>query len=224
MDRVREHRAVKKVTIVLSLVILTLFGSLVAVYVDLKNDNAALLSKINELQGKVSELQTNLNLSSTIEELQAQIRELQTNLTQVPSAAQVYNQSKSSVVLITTDKGYASGFVYDSQGYIVTNNHVVQDAIDINVTFFDGTAEPAQIIGTPDIYSDLALIKVNNVPAEFKPLPLRNSTSLMVGETVYAIGNPFGLANSITVGIISQLERLENFSDLNEPEPASISN
>jgi S1-C subfamily serine protease len=204
MARIPSYLADKRAIIVLILVILALAGSLVAVYVDLRSDNA--------------------NLSLKIDELQALVRELQANLTRIPSAVQVYNQTKSSVVLIATDKGQGSGFIYDFQGHIVTNNHVVQDATNINVTFSDGITEPAQTIGTPDVYSDLALIRVSNLPAESKPLPIRNSTSLMVGETVYAIGNPFGLANSITMGIVSQLERVKKFSDLEEPVPSPIGN
>jgi len=204
MARIPSYSADKRAIIVLILVILALAGSLIAVYVDLKSDNA--------------------DLSFKIDELQALVRELQSNLTRIPSAVQVYDQTKSSVVLITTDKGQGSGFIYDSQGHIVTNNHVVQDVTHINVTFPDGITEPAQIVGTPDVYSDLALIRVSNLPVESKPLPIRNSSSLMVGETVYAIGNPFGLANSITMGIVSQLERVKKFSDLGEPVPSPIGN
>jgi S1-C subfamily serine protease len=220
MSRVTEHSTAKEVAIIFGLVILILVGSIAAVYVDLKSENESLSSKIDELQGAVNEMQATLNLSSTVSELQAQISELQANLmqlqinlAQVPSAVQVYSQAKLSEVTITTGQGSsASGFVYDSQGYIVTCNHVIQNATAINVTFLDGTIEPAQIIGTPDVYSDLALLKVSNQPAEFKPLPIRNSTSLMVGETVYALGNSLGLTDSMTMGIISQLERVRNAS------------
>jgi S1-C subfamily serine protease len=140
------------------------------------------------------------------------------------SAVQVYNQTKLSVVLITTDKGDGSGFVYDHQGHIVTNNHVVQGITNITVTFFDGSVETAQVIGTPDVYSDLALIKVDKLPTKSEPLRIRDSTQLMVGEPVYAIGNPFGLTNSMTSGIISQLGRVKKLSDLGEPVPPSEGN
>jgi S1-C subfamily serine protease len=204
MAGIPRYSAYKRAITVLILVVLALVGSLGVVYVDLRSDNA--------------------DLSFKIDELRALVHELQANLTSIPSAVQVYSQAKSSVVLLTTDKGQGSGFVYDSQGHIVTNNHVVQGVTYINVTFSDGTTEPAQIVGTPDIYSDLALIKVDDLPAESKPLPIRDSTSLMVGETVYAIGNPFGLTDSITMGIISQLERVKKFSDLGEPVPSPIGN
>jgi S1-C subfamily serine protease len=100
-----------------------------------------------------------------------------------------------------------SGFVYDSNGDIITNNHVVEGADDITVTFLDGSAYDASIVGT-DPYTDLAVIRAN-VPGELlAPLPLGDSSKLQVGEQVAAIGNPFGLSGSMTTGIVSQLGRL----------------
>jgi S1-C subfamily serine protease len=196
----------KKVVTVLILVFVALVGSLAVVYLDLKSDIAYLKNE-------------NTDLSSEIEQLRGLIEELHANQTSGLSAVQVYNQSKFSVVLITTDKGEGSGFVYDSQGHIVTNNHVVEGTTNITVTFFDGTVETAHIIGTPDVYSDLALIKVDKLPTQSQPLPIRNSTQLMVGEPVYAIGNPFGLSSSVTSGIISQLGRVKRLSELGEHVP-----
>ncbi len=105
-------------------------------------------------------------------------------------------------------RGAGSGFVWDTQGHIVTNNHVVQGADKITVTFWDGTTLSAQIVGTdPD--SDLAVIKVENVPAGLlKPVTLADSTQLKVGQLAVAIGNPFGLQGTMTVGFISSLGRL----------------
>ena len=220
MGSIRGNFASKKVAAVFVVVVLVLAGSLAAIYVNLSSENASLSSKIVELQRTVSNMQTSLNMSTTvdelqttIDELQAQIRDLQSDLTnltqlQTPSAAEVYNQTHASVVEITTDTGgYATGFVYDSQGYIVTNRHVVQGSVEFNATFPDGTTEPAQLVGTSVVYSDLALLKVNSLPSGVKPLPIRNSTSLVAGETAYAIGNQLELPNTMTVGIISHLER-----------------
>jgi S1-C subfamily serine protease len=183
----------KKIVGVLVVVFVTLVGSFAVIYLDLRSDIASLEN-------------ANADLLSEVE----QLRE---------PAVIIYNRTEYSVVLITTDKGDygASGFVYDLQGHIVTNNHVVQGATTINVTFFDGSTETARIIGTPDVYSDLALIKVDMLPAQSKPLLIRNSTQLMVGEPVYAIGNPFGLSSSMTSGVISQLGRVKKLSDLGEP-------
>jgi S1-C subfamily serine protease len=102
--------------------------------------------------------------------------------------------------------GEGSGFVVDTQGHIVTNNHVVADTSELRVTFFDGTTVPATIVGTdPD--SDLAVIKVD-VPAEsLRPIIWGDSDQVRVGQRAVAIGNPFGYENTLTSGIISGLSR-----------------
>ncbi|MGH9923015.1 MAG: S1C family serine protease, partial [Nitrososphaerales archaeon] len=129
---------------------------------------------------------------------------------------ELFQRVENSVVQITVragdqsflgDERLGSGFVYDSNGNIITNNHVVEGADDISVTFLDGSAYDASIVGT-DPYTDLAVIKAD-VPAELlAPLPLGDSSKLQVGEQVAAIGNPFGLSGSMTTGIVSQLGRL----------------
>ena len=100
-----------------------------------------------------------------------------------------------------------SGFVWDTQGNIVTNNHVVEGASEITVTFFDGTIVDAKLVGAdPD--SDLAVIKVTNAPANYlKPITLADSSQVKVGQIAIAIGNPFGEQNTMTTGIISALGR-----------------
>lgn len=103
-----------------------------------------------------------------------------------------------------------SGFVYDKSGHIVTNFHVVEGSgdNDISITLVDGTTYRAKVVGA-DQYSDIAVLHVEDVPAEkLVPLPLGNSSELLVGERVVAIGNPFGLSGSMTEGIISGLNRL----------------
>ncbi len=100
-----------------------------------------------------------------------------------------------------------SGFVYDSEGHIVTNYHVAGDAEQITVILSDGTRlEAAYIGGDPD--SDLAVIKVDPADVNLEPLPIGNSDDLRVGEMVVAIGNPFGLEGTMTSGIISALGRM----------------
>ncbi len=102
--------------------------------------------------------------------------------------------------------GQGSGFLYDDQGYIVTNNHVVDGADTLQVRFYDGTTSMARLIGTdPD--SDLAVIKVAELPPGVAPLTLGDSRILAVGQTAVAIGNPFGEQNTLTVGVISGLGR-----------------
>ncbi len=98
--------------------------------------------------------------------------------------------------------GQGSGFVLDKEGYIVTNNHVVEGATSIVVRFQDGTEAPAEVVGgDPD--SDLAVIKVDVDPDVLQPVELGDSTSLQVGDWVIAIGNPFGFEGSVTLGIVS---------------------
>ncbi len=140
-------------------------------------------------------------------------------------AVQIYKNSNESVVTvdgftITTVSSFfgsqsvqeevlGSGFVmtYDNANYIVTNFHVVDGVTNMTVIFWNGDAYPATVVGT-DPYSDLAVVKVPTAPAsEFHPLTLSSSSSVQVGDPVAAIGNPFGLTGSLTVGVVSQLGR-----------------
>jgi len=102
--------------------------------------------------------------------------------------------------------GTGSGFMIDTEGHIVTNNHVVEEADVIQVTFSDGNVADAQILGQ-DPYSDLAVIRVDVPPERLTPLELGDSSTLQVGQQVIAIGNPFGLEGTMTVGIISAVGR-----------------
>jgi len=103
--------------------------------------------------------------------------------------------------------GSGSGFVIDTQGHIVTNAHVVQDATQIEVNLLDGTLAHAEIVGL-DVDSDIAVIRVSDVPAErLQPVTFGNSDALRVGETVLAIGSPFGERWTLTSGIVSALDR-----------------
>jgi 2-alkenal reductase len=100
-----------------------------------------------------------------------------------------------------------SGFVWDIAGHIVTNNHVVTGADRITVTFSDGSSYGAKVVGT-DPNTDLAVIQVTGAPASLlKPVNVGDSTQVKVGEMVVAVGNPFGLANTMTTGIVSAIAR-----------------
>ncbi|MCL4507218.1 MAG: trypsin-like peptidase domain-containing protein [Chloroflexi bacterium] len=132
----------------------------------------------------------------------------------------LYEQASPSVVHITSlsqvfdfyrgavpQEGTGSGFVYDDQGHIVTNQHVIDQAQDVEVVLADGTSAKATIVGS-DAYNDLAVLKIDGVnPALLKPLPLGESSRLKVGMRVIAIGNPFGLDRTLTTGVISALGR-----------------
>ncbi len=102
--------------------------------------------------------------------------------------------------------GSGSGFLLDTEGHIVTNNHVVEAADTIWVTFSDGSVRPARLLGS-DPYADLAALQVDDLPAGAVPLELGDSDALQVGQRVVAIGNPFGLTGTMTEGIISALGR-----------------
>ena len=105
-------------------------------------------------------------------------------------------------VISDTGGSQGSGFVFDTQGHIVTNYHVVEGATDLEVDFPSGLKVRGKVVGT-DLDSDLAVVKVDAPADQLFPLPLGSGESLKVGQTVIAIGNPFGLSSTMTVGIIS---------------------
>jgi 2-alkenal reductase len=105
-----------------------------------------------------------------------------------------------------SQQGLGSGFVWDAEGHIVTNNHVVDGANRIMVTFFDGTTREAKVVGT-DPYSDLAVIQVDAPADLLHPVTLMDSDQVKVGQLAIAIGNPYGLSGTMTSGIVSALSR-----------------
>jgi 2-alkenal reductase len=118
----------------------------------------------------------------------------------------VANQDTSTLGNLFPNQGQGSGFIYDTEGHIVTNNHVIVEADKVDVTFYDGTIVQAEVIGVdPD--SDLAVLKVD-IPAEsLRPVKWGDSDQIKVGQRAIAIGNPFGLDGTLTSGIISALGR-----------------
>lgn len=102
--------------------------------------------------------------------------------------------------------GTGSGFVWDRAGHIVTNNHVVEGASELGVLFGGETPLPARLVGTAP-WVDLAVLKLEEVPDDLRPIPIGTSADLAVGQSVFAIGNPFGLSRSLTTGVISALDR-----------------
>ena len=131
------------------------------------------------------------------------------------SLIEIFERSEASVVQVNvrTDDGQTdlsnmgSGFVYSDDGYIITNNHVVDSAGKVTITFSDGESYIAQIIGT-DADLDLAVLKIKPESTYLHPLTIGDSSTLKVGEQIAAIGNPFGLSGSMTAGIVSQIGRL----------------
>ena len=135
------------------------------------------------------------------------------------SVSEIYEQAYEGVVEITSlssqssplggeqqAQGQGSGFVFDVEGHIVTNDHVVQGAEEVSVRFWDGSTYDATVVGT-DPSTDLAVIEVDAPASILTPLELGDSTQLSVGEGVVALGSPFGLEGTATSGIVSALNR-----------------
>jgi len=131
--------------------------------------------------------------------------------------ADLYEQTRPSVVRITTlstssgilggsSEGTGSGVVIDKEGHILTNYHVVADAREMQVTLWDETTGTAELVGS-DPTNDLAVIKADLPAEELSPATLGDSDAIRIGESVIAIGNPFGLEGTVTEGIISGLDR-----------------
>ncbi|WP_062644704.1 S1C family serine protease [Streptomyces maremycinicus] len=127
----------------------------------------------------------------------------------LPSTVTIEAESSSG------EGGTGTGFVFDTQGHIVTNNHVVADAVDggkVTATFPDGKKYDAEVVGHAQGY-DVAVIKLKNAPSNLKPLTLGDSDKVAVGDSTIAIGAPFGLSNTVTTGIISAKNRPVASSD-----------
>ena len=131
------------------------------------------------------------------------------------SLIQIFERSEEGVVQVNiqrssdvvTSNGVGSGFVFDKNGHVITNEHVVESAEKVVVTFLDGRSYNADVIGV-DFATDIAVIQVDADPALLKPLLIGDSSGLKVGMGVAAIGNPFGLSGTMTSGIVSALGRL----------------
>jgi len=122
----------------------------------------------------------------------------------------IYESTNAGVVAIRvlteSGRGLGSGFVIDKEGHIITNFHVIEGVTDLEVDFASGFKTRGTVIGS-DTDSDLAVIKVEAPPEELSPLPFGDSSEIQVGQTVVAIGNPFGLSGTMTLGIVSAFGR-----------------
>ncbi|MGB9718177.1 MAG: trypsin-like peptidase domain-containing protein [Thermoproteota archaeon] len=212
-----NHSGAGRSTVVPVLVFL-IVGVLIGGLIGYAFSSLFIVSRIDELQNRLS------NLENRVSALQ-QAQNSSGAVTYVSegnfSLSQLYEKARDSIVLITgTVVNYdifyrpyyssvqGSGFVYKfgDQFVIVTNYHVVYNARDIIVRFKSGNAYPAVVKGA-DPYADLAVLSVNASIDEFKPLKIVSSSTLRVGDTVVAIGNPYGLAGSMSSGIVSALGR-----------------
>ena len=191
----------------LIIIALVVVNALVLSYfVDQANENVARLEvdleaiefQLNSATNEISKLRDSIAIQS------------QGNGSRNLGLTLIYNNTRNSVVLIMVSSpagdGQGSGFVYDLEGRIITNNHVVEDAEEIQVTFLDGTIMEATLVGT-DPYSDMAVIDVDVPESILEPVKFASSSGLLVGEQVIALGNPFGLENTMTEGIVSATGR-----------------
>jgi len=197
-----------KTIVVLVICALLLSAGMAYVYTDLTLRNQSLADEVAKNKARLDALET------LVQKL------AHSNISGELDATEIYNMTRGSVVMIANRQyvgtelrttAIGSGFVYmvgEDKAYIVTNHHVIENAVEVRVIFPDGTTFITSHKWS-DIYTDLAVVKISNIPEdmEIQPLLIGNSSELRVGERVYAIGNPFRLEGSMTQGIISQLGR-----------------
>lgn len=128
----------------------------------------------------------------------------------VINVSKLYEKVRSGVVEVYVEEGGGSGFVFDAEGHIVTNYHVVEEATTVDVVLYDGTVFRASVIGFCK-YSDIAVLKLSG-EVGIEPLELADSSTLTIGEPVIAIGSPFNLTETVTSGIVSQEGRFETYT------------
>jgi S1-C subfamily serine protease len=169
--------------------------------------------------------------STTVRQVTVESSQPAASTSESLSVSEIYEEAYQAVVEITSlssqssplggeqqAQGQGSGFVYDAEGHIVTNDHVVEGAEQVSVRFWDGSTSDATVVGT-DPSTDLAVIKVDAPASVLKPLELGDSSQLSVGEGVVALGSPFGLEGTATSGIVSALNR-----EMTSPNGFTISN
>jgi S1-C subfamily serine protease len=173
------------------------------------------------LNGKIDDLQNQLSTFSHDNVTYVPVENVSYFLDGNVSLSQLYHQVKGSVVVVQGQvvqydifrrpyysQVQGSGFVYNYSGQmvVVTNYHVVESTINVTVTFADGDAYSANVLGS-DPYGDLAVLSSNASQTEFAPLVIASSSTLEVGDPVVAVGSPYGLAGSMTTGVVSALGR-----------------
>jgi S1-C subfamily serine protease len=206
----------KKITVQVAMALLLIvLGSMVLCYVA----SASASATVNSVQASPAVMQ---NRNGELERLRSYT---QGNASIVDfDPARIYADSNRSVVTVqgsrvvsvltvfgqqsTVETVFGSGFVtkYSDAFYLVTNFHVVDSLVNITVVFWNGDSYAAKVIGS-DPHSDFALLSINALASDLKPLDFSPSSSIRVGQPVMAIGNPFGLSGSVTFGIISQVGR-----------------
>jgi S1-C subfamily serine protease len=145
------------------------------------------------------------DLGNNLSALSGQVSSIKPGLT----ADNIYADVVKAVVQISDGKNIVgSGFIYDHENHVVTAQHVIRGITEIYVIFYDGMVSPASIINSSR-YHDVALLELER-PTTIGPLLMSDSKNVSVGDDVLVIGHPFGETNSLTVGVVSQVNRLEN--------------
>jgi len=174
--------------------------------------------QVSSLQSEVASLQSAAEIATNTQDSGITI----TSNTESVSLSNLYEEVENSVVTIectvveyampfghqVTSEVQGSGFVYEYEGQmvIITNNHVVEDAISITVTFADENTYAAEVLGS-NAATDLSILSADPPTSEYYPLEILSSSTVRVGDYVVAIGSPYGLAGTMTTGIVSALDR-----------------
>jgi S1-C subfamily serine protease len=205
-------------TLIAIIIISLLAGGLIGYaisYVTISGNINDLQNQVSALQGQVSNLQSASNTPNATNQNNTYI------IGENASLAPLYAEVKDSVVVIQGitvqydlfNRPYyssvqGSGFVYNFTGQmvVVTNYHLIKSVLNVTVTFINGDAYEATILGS-DPYTDLAVLSTNATQSEYNPLEIVSSSQLAVGDPVIAVGGPYGLAGSMTSGIVSALGR-----------------
>jgi len=213
----QEQKATRiSVILVTTIIIASLFvGGLLGYsigYSSISGEIDSLQNQLSTLQEQISNFQTTQNVT---------YQNITYMLGENTSLSQLYDQVKESVVVIRGmivqydffgrpyyTQGQGSGFIYNLTGQIliITNYHVIDASINITITFINGNGYAASVLGS-DPYADLAVLSTDAPQSEYKPLDIVSSSTLKVGDPVIAVGNPYGLAGSMSVGVISSLGR-----------------
>jgi S1-C subfamily serine protease len=212
-----DKGGMRKAFVVMALLIVVLGGTLVYSYYLLGQANSSQSAQVNQLQQLVANLQSrNTQLEK---ELNSGVTLNNASVLGLDPVS-IYRSVNRSIVTLQgvqmTSSFFGSqqtpvlgsGFVIQDTGsyYIVTNFHVLSGDTNLTVTFWNGNSYPASVVGT-DPYSDLGIVSTSAPLTQLFPIQITSSSNLQVGEPIVAIGNPFGLAGSMTFGIVSQLGR-----------------
>jgi S1-C subfamily serine protease len=157
-------------------------------------------------------------LNDVFDKVKDSVVQISTEYQDPNSLNSIYDSSGASPFAMK----FGSGFIYDDSGIIITNYHVISSASNIIVTFNNGNSYTAKVVGV-DPYGDISILKIDNpMDEKLVPVAFSNSSLLKVGDPVLAIGNPYGLDNTLTFGIVSQIGRLLPNSDLGYSIPNVI--